>query len=89
MRYVPDSNVALKWLLPEPHSDKAIRLRDDYHGQVHELLAPDVFPVEMLHALTRAERQKRIIGDGARTYGLKKELNNGSRHNSRSPGQSA
>jgi predicted nucleic acid-binding protein len=28
------------------------------------LLAPDVFPVEIAHALTRAERQKRIaVGD--------------------------
>jgi hypothetical protein len=42
MRYVLDSNVALKWLLPEPYSDTAIRLRDDYHTAAHELLAPEM-----------------------------------------------
>jgi predicted nucleic acid-binding protein len=65
MKYVIDSNVALKWVLPEPDTDKAIRLRDDFRNAIHELLAPDVFPVEILHALTRAERQKRIpVGTG-------------------------
>ena len=60
MRYVLDSNVALKWVLAEPDSTKALRLRDDYRNSVHELLAPDVFEVEVAHALTRAERQRRI-----------------------------
>jgi len=61
MKYALDSSVALKWVLPEPHADKAIRLRDDFHQSVHELIAPDIFPVETLHALTKAERQKRIV----------------------------
>jgi predicted nucleic acid-binding protein len=60
MRYVLDSGVAFKCLVPEAHTDKAIRLRDDYRAGVHELLAPDVFPVEVTHALTRAERQGRV-----------------------------
>jgi hypothetical protein len=30
MRYVLDSNVGLKWLLPEVDSDKALRIRNDY-----------------------------------------------------------
>ena len=65
MKYVLDSSVALKWVLPEIHFAKAVRLRDDYHSAIHELLAPDIIPAEMLHALTRAERQKRIDpGDG-------------------------
>ena len=46
-------------MVPEPGSDKAIRLRDDYRNGVIELLAPDVFPIEIAHALTRAERQGR------------------------------
>ena len=58
MRYVLDASVALKWVLPEPLADRARKLRDDFIQQVHELLAPDVFPVEVAHALTRAERQK-------------------------------
>jgi predicted nucleic acid-binding protein len=60
MKYVIDSSVAFKWAVPEPHSDKALQLRTDYENAVHELLAPDVFPIEVGHALTRAERQKRI-----------------------------
>jgi hypothetical protein len=43
--------------MPEPDSPKAPRLRADSQGAVHELLAPDVFPVEVGHALTRAERR--------------------------------
>jgi len=60
MKYVIDSSVALKWVLPEPDSAKAIQLRNDFHHAVHELLAPDVFPIEIGHALTKAERQLRI-----------------------------
>ena len=60
MKYVLDSCVAFKWVVPELHSDKALRLRDDFRKGSLELLAPDVFPVEVAHALTRAERQKRI-----------------------------
>ncbi len=62
MKYVLDSNVGLKWVLSETDSDKARRLRDDFHDAIHELIAPDIFPVECLHALLKAERQRRIIG---------------------------
>ena len=57
MRYVLDSNVALKWVLRESDSDKARQLRVDYKQQIHELLAPDVFPIEVAHALARSERR--------------------------------
>jgi predicted nucleic acid-binding protein len=60
MRYVLDSSVAIKWVLPEPDAPKAVGLRDDFHNSVHELLAPDVFPIEIAHALTKAERRLRI-----------------------------
>lgn len=60
MKLVLDSNVALKTVLPEADSARAIRLIADYKQGLHKLLAPDVFPVEVGHALTRAERQKRI-----------------------------
>src|SRR2546421_10868485 len=64
MKYVLDSNVALKWVLAEPDSAKANALRDDFRNGIHELLTPDVLPVEVAHALTRAERQGRIaVGD--------------------------
>jgi predicted nucleic acid-binding protein len=57
--------VAFKWVVPEPDSDKAERIREDYRQGVHELIAPDVFPIEVGHALTRAERQRRIPVGGA------------------------
>ncbi len=57
MRYVLDSNVALKWVLREIDSDKARRLRADYQQQNHELLAPDIFPIEVAHALARSGRR--------------------------------
>jgi predicted nucleic acid-binding protein len=58
MKYVLDASVALKWVLPEPLSAKAAQLRDDFRKSVHDLLAPDVFPAEVGHALARAERKK-------------------------------
>ncbi len=60
MTYVLDSSVGLKWVLPEPLSGEANRLRADYQAQVHNLIAPDVFPAEVAHGLTRAERRKII-----------------------------
>jgi predicted nucleic acid-binding protein len=60
MKYVLDSSVALKWVLAEPDSPKAKQLRDDFRNHIHELLAPEVFQVEIAHALTRAERRGRI-----------------------------
>jgi predicted nucleic acid-binding protein len=60
MRYVLDSSVAFKWEVPETDSDKANLLRDDFRNAIHELLAPDFLPLELAHALTRAERQGRI-----------------------------
>ncbi len=57
MKYVLDSNVALKWVLRENNSDKARQLRIDYQQKIHELLVPDVFPIEVAHALARSERR--------------------------------
>lgn len=61
MRYVLDASVAHKWVLPEPDSAQAVRLRDDYRAGTHDLLAPDVFAVEVAHALVKAERQGIIV----------------------------
>jgi len=57
MKYVLDSNVALKWVLNEPESAKALKLRSEFGQQLHKLLSPDVLPVEVAHALARAERR--------------------------------
>jgi predicted nucleic acid-binding protein len=67
MRYVLDACDALKWVLPEPDSAIALRLRDDFRNGIHELLAPDVFPAEVAHALAKAERRGVIpVASGAR-----------------------
>jgi predicted nucleic acid-binding protein len=67
MKYVLDSNVALKWVLPEADDAKAIRIRDGYGQGIHELLSPDVFPIEVAHSLARAERRGEIKhGEGSR-----------------------
>ena len=60
MRYVLDSSVGIKCLLREVDSDKAIRIRDDFIAGLTYLISPDVYPVEVAHSITRAERQLRI-----------------------------
>ena len=60
MKYVLDSSAGFKTLIAETDSAKAQQLADDYRQGIHELLAPDVFAVEIAHAITRAERQGRI-----------------------------
>jgi predicted nucleic acid-binding protein len=60
MKYVLDSSVALKWVLPESDSARAIRLRDEYRNGKHQLLAPDIFTPEIANGLASAERQARI-----------------------------
>jgi hypothetical protein len=67
MKFVLDSSVGFKTLVAETDSAKAQQLYEDYRKGIHELLAPDVFPVEMAHSITRAERQARITpAQGAR-----------------------
>jgi len=60
---VLDASVAIKWVLPEQDSEKALVIRDEFQKQIRELIAPDVFPVEVAHALTRAERKGLITQD--------------------------
>src|SRR5579863_2357451 len=70
MKYVIDSCVAVKWAIAEGDTDKALRIRDDFRAGLVELIAPDVFPVEFIHAVTRAERQGRVLPDeGAELVG--------------------
>jgi predicted nucleic acid-binding protein len=64
MKYVIDSSVAFKWVVPEADMARAVGIRTDFENSVHELIAPDIFPAELAHALTRAERQGRLtVGD--------------------------
>ncbi len=57
MRAVLDSCVALKTVLPEVDTPKAVRLLNEFRAGLHELLAPDIFPIEVAHALSKAERR--------------------------------
>jgi hypothetical protein len=61
MKYVLDSCVAFKTLVPETDTDKALRLRDDFMRGIHDLIAVDILPAEVAHALSRAERQGRPV----------------------------
>lgn len=51
--YVPDASVALKWLLPEVHSDAAQRLLQ----ADHQFLAPDLLFAEVTSALWKRVRR--------------------------------
>lgn len=44
-------------MLPESDSGKALALEADFRNQIHELIAPNIYPVEVAHALTKAERR--------------------------------
>ena len=68
MKYVLDASIGLKWCLPESDATQALRLRDEFvHGR-HELIAPDVFSVEIAHALSKALRQRRITREQAEVF---------------------
>jgi predicted nucleic acid-binding protein len=61
MKYVLDSSVGLKTVLPEADSSAAIALCVAFQQAIHDLLAPDVFPLEAAHALAKAERKRLLI----------------------------
>jgi hypothetical protein len=60
MKYVLDASVAMCWVLPRPLTPEALRLREDYRKQIHELIAPSIYRSEIANGLTKAERQKLI-----------------------------
>lgn len=64
MKYVLDASVAVRIALPTAETPKAQQLLDDYALQVHELIAPSIYPAEVASALTKGERTKTIqLGD--------------------------
>jgi hypothetical protein len=52
--------VDIKTYVQEQESGKAVRLRNEYHQGVHELIAPDIFPTEMCNVLMILERSGKI-----------------------------
>ncbi|HEX4588910.1 MAG TPA: type II toxin-antitoxin system VapC family toxin [Gemmataceae bacterium] len=70
MKYVIDTSVDVKTYVQEPDSGTAVRLRDDYHHGLHELMAPDIFPTEMCNVLVILERSGKIKpGDAELFFG--------------------
>src|SRR3954449_13549563 len=57
MKYCLDASVAMKWVLPEPDTSKAVRIRNEFRVELFEMIAPDVFVPEVSHGLTKAERR--------------------------------
>ena len=60
MKYVVDTSGAVKCVLPEPDSAKAIQLFDDYARAIHDLVGPDLFPTEVANVLVMAERTGKL-----------------------------
>lgn len=63
-QFVVDSNVAIKWVLTEIHSDAATRLLNNSY----ELLVPDFFFSEVGNVLWKRVRQGEITLETATTY---------------------
>lgn len=68
MKLVLDPSVALKWCLPEADVAVALQLRDAALRGDYEFIAPDLFPIEVAHALSKAHRQRKITTDEAEAY---------------------
>ncbi|WP_254509945.1 type II toxin-antitoxin system VapC family toxin [Anatilimnocola floriformis] len=60
MKFVLDASVALKWELPENDSAEALQVRAAFEVDSIEFIAPNVFPIEIGHALSRAMRRNLI-----------------------------
>src|SRR5262245_22049691 len=58
MKYVLDASIGIKWVIVEPDSIKANRLREDYRNAIHELIAPESFTIECAYSLTKKQRQR-------------------------------
>ena len=60
MKLVIDGNVGLCAMLPEAHSGKIKQLFEDFRKGIHELLAPDLYAVEVGNGLVSAARKGTI-----------------------------
>jgi predicted nucleic acid-binding protein len=62
VRYVVDASVAAKWLVPEPLTEAALRLRD----RGHTLFCPDLLYLEVGNVLWKKVRSEELGEETAR-----------------------
>lgn len=62
-RLVVDASVAVKWFLPEPHDQAALRL----WNEPHEIHAPDLLYPEVGNALWKRVQRGEMAGEQAAT----------------------
>jgi predicted nucleic acid-binding protein len=67
VKYVLDASVGIKWVMNEVDSAKARQLRDDFRNPIHNLIAPDSFPLKAAHALTKTGRRG-IVTDATKLW---------------------
>jgi predicted nucleic acid-binding protein len=60
VKLVIDSSIGIKTIYPEPDSRKALQLRDDFRKGIHQLLAPDLYFLEVGNFLVMAARTGKI-----------------------------
>ena len=53
MKLVVDASVGVKWFIPEPLSDKAIAILENFRDGRVELYAPSIFTLEVASALRK------------------------------------
>lgn len=53
MKLVVDASVGVKWFIPEPLSDKALAILEDFRDGRVELYAPRIFTLEVASALRK------------------------------------
>ncbi len=68
MKYVLDTSVAIKQVVVEADSDKAIQLIEEFANAIHELIAPDLFPSECANVLMNLERKGTFLPGQAATH---------------------
>jgi len=60
VKIVIDASVGFKCAVPEDLSLRALQLRDGFQRGIDDLLAPDLFPIEVGNPLVMAARSGRI-----------------------------
>jgi predicted nucleic acid-binding protein len=69
MKDVLDASVAVKWVLDEPNVERALFFRKEIETlEITHVIAPDIFPVEIAHVLSKGFRQKKLTAEEADAY---------------------